>query len=185
MHRFIFVLLIALFATNSAFAQGTARTEKTEKTEKSLNQKFDNFSFDLPNEKWRVLPRSSESKTQVEVIYVDRLDGYAQIRKLDVKTEDLLDDIIQREQSQKLQFLPGYVKGKEDIFKGNLTGKVVNYEFTQSGKAMIGRAYFIQDKNRTTYLLRFTGLRDKLKLIQNQTDSIARTFTLNEKSASK
>ncbi|MBC7795558.1 MAG: hypothetical protein H7Z37_01650 [Pyrinomonadaceae bacterium] len=172
-------MLIALFATNSAFAQGTGQTEK------SLNQKFDNFSFDLPNDKWRVLPKSGESKTQVEVIYGDRLDGYTQIRKLDVKTEDLLDDVIQREQSQKLQFLPGYVKGKEDTFKGNLTGKVVNYEFTQSGKAMIGRAYFIQDKNRTTYLLRFTGLRDKLKLIQNQTDSIARTFALNEKSASK
>ena len=41
---------------------------------------------------------------------------------------------------------------------------------------MLGRTYYLQADNRTIYALRFTGLRDKLMRIRNQTDLIARTF---------
>ena len=43
---------------------------------------------------------------------------------------------------------------------------------------MMGRIYYLQLDNRTMYTLRFTGLRDKLTRIRNQTDFIARTFRL-------
>jgi hypothetical protein len=43
---------------------------------------------------------------------------------------------------------------------------------------MLGRTYYLQTDNRTIYALRFTGLRDKLGRIRNQTDLIARTFKL-------
>jgi hypothetical protein len=43
---------------------------------------------------------------------------------------------------------------------------------------MAGRLYYLQADNRTVYALRFTGLRDRLLQIRNQTDSIARSFRL-------
>jgi hypothetical protein len=41
---------------------------------------------------------------------------------------------------------------------------------------MSGRFYFLKTADNQMYVLRFTGERDKLKSIRNQTDSIARTF---------
>ena len=43
---------------------------------------------------------------------------------------------------------------------------------------MLGRTYYLRADNRTIYSLRFTGLRDKISRIRNQTDLIARTFKL-------
>lgn len=141
-----------------------------------LTKAFDGFSLELPNETWRVASKSASA----EIIYGDRLDGFLQIRKLAVDEATTLADVIDREINQKLQFKPGFVTGKEENFKGNLTGKAANYEYTASGKAMIGRAYFLQADNKTVYLLHFTGLRDKLRLLRNQTDSIARSFELKK-----
>ena len=43
---------------------------------------------------------------------------------------------------------------------------------------MAGRTYYLQADNRTVYTLRFTGNRDKLARIRNQTDQIARSLRL-------
>jgi hypothetical protein len=77
-----------------------------------------------------------------------------------------------------LRFLPGFVEGKEEKFNGRLDGVTVSYEFVRTGKPMLGRTYYLQADSRTVYALRFTGLRDKLSRIRNQTDLIARTFKL-------
>jgi len=82
------------------------------------------------------------------------------------------------DQDLKLQFLPGFVPGKEEPFNGRLDGVTMSYEYVRSGKTMLGRTYYLQADNRTIYALRFTGLRDKLGRIRNQTDVIARTFKL-------
>jgi hypothetical protein len=68
--------------------------------------------------------------------------------------------------------------GKDDPFNGRLDGVTLSYEFTQAGKAMVGRSYYLQADERTVYVLRFTGLRQKLVSIRNQTDSIARSLKI-------
>ena len=79
---------------------------------------------------------------------------------------------------QKVRFLPGYVDGKIEPFAGRLTGWTASYEYSQAGKPMGGRTYYLQADARTIYALRFTGMRDKLSRIRNQTDQIARSFKL-------
>jgi hypothetical protein len=86
--------------------------------------------------------------------------------------------LARRDQDLKLRFLPGFVEGKEETFNGRVDGVTISYEFTRTGKVMLGRTYYLQVDNRTIYALRFTGLRDKLSRIRNQTDLIARTFKL-------
>jgi hypothetical protein len=57
---------------------------------------------------------------------------------------------------------------------------VFNFEFVRAGRPMSGRFYFLKAPDGSVYLLRFTGFRDKLRTIRNQTDSIARTFALKK-----
>ncbi len=137
------------------------------------------YEFMLPDEDWTMVVKPSEYSPNVEYIYKDKQDAHLQIRKIETKSDDLFSDII-RDEEQKLQFIPGYVAGKEENFRGALDGRVFNFEFVRSGRAMSGRFYFLRANSNKIYVVRFQGLKDKLRLIRNQTDSIARTFSLKD-----
>ncbi len=136
------------------------------------------YTIELPSTTWRTISEPDAAHEHVEFVYGDRLDGYLQIRKEVVDAGTTTSDVARRDRDQKLRFLPGFVEGKEEPFSGRLNGVTVSYEFIKTGKPMIGRIYYLQADNRTIYALRFTGLRDKLARIRNQTDLIARTFKL-------
>lgn len=138
------------------------------------------YTFELPEPTWKAVVKPTATNPNVEYVYGDRLDGHLEIRKIAIKENETISDVIAREQEQKLQFLPGYVAGKEENFAGFLRGKAFNYEFTKFGKTMSGRFYYLKSDESTLYVLRFTGLRDKLRTIRNQVDSISRTFKLKE-----
>lgn len=133
------------------------------------------YTFDLPESAWKMTVKPSTTAPNVEYVFNDRRDGHLEVRKLPVVKTDTLADVIHDEEA-KLQFRPGYVAGTEENFAGNYRGTVFNFEFVQAGRAMSGRFYFLNAGNNSIYVLRFTGERDKLKSIRNQTDSIARTF---------
>lgn len=170
MRRFLFSVALSLclsviFGAN-AFAQSQTFSDTNAE-----------YTFDLPEPAWKMVSKPTATSPNVEYVYVDRLDAHLEIRKLSSKTDELISDVIAREQEQKLQFLPGYVGGKEENFAGFLKGKAFNYEYIKAGKNMSGRFYYLRDETSPdVYVLRFTGSRDKLRTIRNQTDSIARTF---------
>lgn len=159
-----FVLLFAL----AAFAQ----------TESFSDANVD-YTFDLPEAAWKQTVKPSTTSPNVEYVYGDRANGRLEVRRVAIKAGDALADTIRTEE-QRLQFQPGYVAGKEEEFKGSLNGKVFNYEYVNSGRNMSGRFYFLKADDKTVYVLRFTGQRDKLRSVRNQTDSIARTFSLKK-----
>jgi len=136
------------------------------------------YSIELPSNLWRSIAESDTVRERAEFVYGDRMDGYLQIRKEIVDAGTTPSDLAQRDQEQKLRYIPGFVEGKQEPFSGRLNGVTASYEFTKAGKPMMGRIYYLQADNRTIYALRFTGLRDKLARIRNQTDSIARSFKL-------
>jgi hypothetical protein len=137
------------------------------------------YTFELPDSKWKMTVKPSVTSPNVEYVYIERNDGHLEVRKLISPASALLPDIIRGEE-QKLQFLPGYVAGKEENFGGFLKGTVFNFEFVRAGRPMSGRFYFLKAQGNTIYVLRFTAFSDKLRSIRNQTDSIARTFTLKK-----
>jgi hypothetical protein len=136
------------------------------------------YSLELPSERWRVMQEPDSQHEHAEFIYGDRMDGYLRIRKEVVEANMTASDLSHRDQDQRLRFQTGYVEGKEEKFAGRLSGVTYSYEYTNAGKAMAGRIYYLQADNRTIYVLRFTGLRDKLLVIRNQMDAIARSFHL-------
>lgn len=135
------------------------------------------YTFDLPDAKWKMTVKPSATSPNVEYVYGDRSDGHLGIRKLTVGKNDVMTDTIQDEE-QKLQFLGGFVAGKQETFSGKLKGAIFNYEYVSSGRNMSGRFYFLRANDTTVYLLRFTGQKDSLRSLRNQTDSIARTFAV-------
>ncbi|MBS1794206.1 MAG: hypothetical protein JSS81_10150 [Acidobacteria bacterium] len=160
----LFSVVAGLLLAFSAFAQS--------KTFSSVNV---DYTFDVPNETWKMISEPSSTSPNVEYVYGERSAGYLEVRRLTVKADDLIADVIAGEE-EKLKFLQGYVAGKEENFAGNLKGMAFNFEFIRSGRNMSGRFYFLRATPTTVYVLRFTALKEKLLTIRNQTDSIARTF---------
>lgn len=136
------------------------------------------YTFELPSPTWKSILEPDAGHEHPEFVYGDRLDGYLTIRKEIVDAGTTAAELARRDQDLKLRFLPGFVEGKQESFNGRLDGVTMSYEFVRTGKPMLGRTYYLQADNRTIYALRFTGLRDKLGRIRNQTDLIARTFKL-------
>lgn len=146
-------------------------------TETFTDDKVD-YRLELPSPTWHVVGRPDELQQRAEFIYGDRLDGYLQVHKEMVEPGLDASGLARSYRDDKLHFKPGYVDGKEESFVGKLNGVTMSYEFTYSGKPMVGRIYFLQADNRSIYVLHFTGLRDKLARIRNQTDLIARSLTV-------
>ncbi len=163
----IFLVFAFTLSLMSALALAQSQTFTSENVD---------YTLELPSPTWRIVQEADSVHQHTEFIYGDRNDGYLKIRKEMVDDGTTAADLARRDQEQKLRFMPGYVDGKQERFAGRLNGVTISYEFTSGGKAMAGRTYYLQADNRTIYALRFTGMRDKLSRIRNQTDMIARSF---------
>jgi hypothetical protein len=166
MYKSISAALLILLASTFAAAQVQYTNDKVE------------YTLELPSQAWRLITNPDETNEHAEFIYGDRLQGYLRIRKEVIDAGMSPSDVARRDLDQRLRFAPGFVEGKEEKFAGRLSGVTASYEYTQTGKPMLGRTYYLLADNRTVYSLRFTGLRDQLARIRNQTDMIARSFKL-------
>ena len=161
-----FTLVLIGFITPVALAQQLYTHDKVD------------YSFELPSPTWKSILEPDAAHEHPEFVFGDRLDGFLTIRKEVVDAGTSAGEVARRDQDLRLLFLPGFVEGKQENFDGRLDGVMISYEFVRTGKPMLGRTYYLQADPRTVYALRFTGLRDKLSRIRNQTDLIARTFKL-------
>lgn len=133
------------------------------------------YTFSVPEAKWKMTVKPSATSPNVEYVFGDRTDGHLEVRKLTVPKDSIMSDIL-AEEEKRLQFRQGFVGGREENFAGKLRGAIYNFEYVAGGRNMSGRFYFLKANDTTVYLLRFTGQKDSLRSIRNQTDSIARTF---------
>jgi len=157
---------VVILTAVSMFAQG-----------ESFSDPNVDYSFTLPDAKWKMTVKPSATSPNVEYVYGDRFDGHLDVRRVSVARDAILTDVVENDE-QKRQFLPGYVAGREENFLGRLKGAIFNFEYVSAGRSMAGRYYFLRANDTTVYILRFSGQKDSLRSIRNQTDSIARTFTV-------
>lgn len=167
--RFFSISALVVFLSFAAFAQGS----------ESFSDPNVAYTFDLPDAKWKMTAKPSATNPNVGYVYGDRIDGLLEVRALSVNKDTLLTDLIQDEET-KLRFKPGFVAGREENFTGKLRGSIYNFEYVTAGKSMSGRFYFLRAGDTIVYTLRFTGLKDSLRSIRAQTDSIARSFTVKK-----
>lgn len=159
-------LIIGLIAVVPVFAQ----------TETFSDPNVD-YTFEISDADWKMTVKPSDISPNVEYVYNTRTSGHLEVRKLPLKSGDTLDDLI-RDEETKLQFKPGFVVGKDEVFKGFLTGTVYNFEFVKSGRNWSGRYYYLKSGDSDVYVLRFEGYREKLLSIRNIIDQMARTFNV-------
>ncbi len=162
---FACLLLLAAYTTN-AYAQDSFTDPNVE------------YTLDLPNATWKATVRPDNVHQHVEFVYGDRMDGHLRIRKEAVEQDEKPSTLSRRDADLKLRYISGYVAGREESFAGRMNGVTFGYEFTKDGKLMAGRIYYLQADSHTIYTLHFTGLREKLQRIRNQTDAIARSFRM-------
>ncbi|HMO81611.1 MAG TPA: hypothetical protein PKD24_12550 [Pyrinomonadaceae bacterium] len=136
------------------------------------------YSFDVPDDRWKMTAKPSVTNPNVEFVFNDRLDGHLEVRKMTFARTVSMADIL-KEEEQKLQFMPGFVAGREENFGGHLNGAILNFEFIRAGRPMAGRYYYLRSGD-SVYVLRFSGMRDRLRSVRNQTDTIARTFRVRQ-----
>ncbi len=159
-------MLIALMSL-MAFA-GVAQDEV-------FNDPAVDYSFSVPESKWKMTIKPSATSPNVEYVYGDRVDGHLEVRRITVPKDSLMTDVMQDEE-KRLQFRQGFVSSREENFTGKLRGTIYNFEYVAGGRSMAGRFYFLKANDTTIYILRFTGQKDSIRSLRNQTDSIARTF---------
>jgi hypothetical protein len=160
-------LVLALFATALVAAA----------QEQSYMSETDDYTLELPSQVWKALPRADSGRQHTEYVNGERSDGYLRVRRATLSGDTNLSEYARNEADTKLRFMPGYVVGgKETPFSGRISGVVTTYEYTNAGKPMAGRIYYLKADERTVFVLHFQGARDRLQRIQNQTDAIARSF---------
>lgn len=162
----LLVVAMVLLAVTSTFAQQTFSDANVD------------YSFTLPDAKWKMTTKPSQSSPNVEYVYGDRFDGHLEVRRLTVEKDSVLTDVLEKEE-QKLQFRPGFIAGRQETFTGKLRGAIFNFEYVAAGKNMSGRYYFLKANDTTVYVLRFSGQKDKIRSLSAQTDSIARSFAVS------
>ena len=157
---------------------GVATTTGARAQEYSYTSPKAEFSVEFPSPAWKKTGEPDDIHQHTEFVYGDRWDGLLRIRREALPEGVTIKDFALRDQDERTRFLPGFMPGKDEAFNGRLDGVTVSYEFTQAGKAMSGRSYYLKADAQTVYVLRFTGLRAKLLGIRNQTDAIARSLKL-------
>ena len=168
---FLGFFLLAAFSSSAPYVHIRAQ-------EHSYTSAKVNYVVDFPSPTWHLIDEPDDIHQHAGFVYGDRTEGYLRIRKESVEEGLTVKEFAHRDQDQKERFRPGYVDGKEEPFNGRLDGLTMSFEYTQAGKAMAGRTYYLQADSHTVYVLRFTGMRDKLSRIRNQTDLIARSLRL-------
>lgn len=132
------------------------------------------YTFEIPHEKWKLVSRAPYTN----LVFGTSREGDLEIRKITAPAAKPLIDVM-KDEEESLQFVPGFVAGKDETFNGILRGSVYNYEFVKSGRPMAGRFYFLRSGD-TVYVLRFTGYTNNLRSLRVQTDIIARTFQIKK-----
>lgn len=169
-------ILMLIFAsiTIATFSPLTANAQVHTFTNKNVN-----YVIEFPSPKWRALTSTGivPARTRKEFIYADGDNVRLLVRRKLVDAAVTPSDMIRRRQYWDKR-LSGYILLKEESFTGQLSGARFSYEYVQSGKIMNARIYYLEADNRTIYSLLFTGPRDELERLGDQTESIARSFRL-------
>ncbi len=135
------------------------------------------YELTLPSS-WRTETRPSATYAHTDFIYGPAAEVRLRIRLRFLDQPDTPEAVANRAREKRLQLLPGFINSGIEPFAGKLTGVMVAYEYVRGGRLVGDQAYYLQANDRTIYILRFTGPPDVLKRIKDQTESIARSFSL-------
>lgn len=170
MRQVLIAVLCVCFSASTALAQSwTFSRDEVE------------YVIEFPSATWRMVSRVDVHEHPDFVYGTDELNGYLRVTKIVVNAGTSVADVFQSEEKFSLQRLRGYVLCdgyKDEFLGGHLSGAIFSYEYTDAGKVMSGRIYYLQVDTHTFYALRFTVAQERLPAVREQMNIIARSFRL-------
>ena len=165
-------------------SEASAQTPPT--TEAPAGEVFEDpdgkYVMTLPTGWLGIVTQDGLGRNEVNIVYRVRENGALKVRRIDeaAATAEVI-TYANKDESERVRFYPGYDKIAMEKFLlgGNKTGALLAYDYkTTSGQPFTGRIYYVRGDDKTIYVLQFTGRKNTLGVLRNQTDAIARSFKM-------
>jgi hypothetical protein len=138
------------------------------------------YTITLPSGWLAIVNQDSLGRKEVNIVFKVRENGALKIRSIDdVEPNTEVMSYAKRDEEQTVRFQPGYDKISLENFLvgGGRSGALLSYDYKNAaGQPFTGRNYYLRTGEKTVYVLRFTGRKNILATLRNQTDAIARSF---------
>jgi hypothetical protein len=138
------------------------------------------YTVTLPAGWLAIVNQDSLGRKEVNIVFKVRENGALKVRSIDeVEPNIEVMSYAKRDEEQTVRFMPSYDKiSLENFVLGaGRTGALLSYDYKNaSGQPFTGRNYYLRTGEKQVYLLRFTGRKNILGTLRNQTDAIARSF---------
>ena len=161
-------ILVAAGFVNEAFAQEVFEDPEGK------------YTLTLPAGWTAVVSQDSLGKQDVNIVYRNRETGALKLRRTDeIDTKMEVIDFAKKDELETVRFVLEYNKiSMENFVVGaSKNGALLTYDFKNpAGQPFTGRNYYLRAGDKTIYTLRFTGRKNTLGTLRNQTDAIARSF---------
>jgi hypothetical protein len=136
------------------------------------------FHISLPTGWVPITNTDPSGKQQLElIVFRMRENGALKIRRVTVDKSIDTTEFAKKDENERLRFLLAYDPVSVEKFSANGPATLVSYNFNNAaGQKMTGRNYYVRTNETTVFILNFTGGKNTLGVIRNQTDFIARSL---------
>jgi hypothetical protein len=152
----------------------------TAKAQEVFEEPGGEYSVTLPAGWIAVVNEDALGRKDVNIVFRIRENGALKVRRIDgVDSSQELMDFVKNDEQSVLEFLPAYDRiGLEKFaLPGGKIGTLLSYDYNNHvGQPFTGRNYYLRSGEKSIYILRFTGRKNTLSPLRNQTDAIARSF---------
>jgi hypothetical protein len=142
------------------------------------------YTLTLPPGWLAIVNQDSRGGADINIVFRVRENGALKLRRVDdYDPNKEIMDFAKEDENQTVRFRPAYNKlSLEKFLAGNdKTGALLSYDYKNAAdQPFTGRVYYLKLNEKTIYVLTFTGRKNILGTLRNQTDSIARSFKLKE-----
>lgn len=136
------------------------------------------FHISLPSGWVPITNADPSGKQQLDlIVFRVRENGALKIRRVTVDKSVDTTDFAKKDENERLRFLLKYDPVTVEKFSANGPAMLVSYNFNNAaGQKMTGLNYYVRANETTVFILNFTGGKNTLGVIRNQTDFIARSL---------
>jgi hypothetical protein len=139
------------------------------------------YTLNLPSGWLGVVSTDGLGRNEVNIVYKVRENGALKIRVAEVAPDTEPMNYAAQDEQERVRFAPSYDKISLEKFLlgGTRIGALLSYDYKNAaGQPFTGRVYYVRANEKTIYVLQFTGRRNILGTLRNQTDQIARSLQL-------
>ncbi len=139
------------------------------------------YSLWLPAEWEAQTSKDGLGRDRVVIFYRTLDEVLLEIRHLAATSYRSAKEAAAHDEAHNVRFRKGYVKGsitKVKELRRDADVALNKYRYTQDGKPISGRNYYLRFANQRTYLLRFVGRPETVQSLQSQMHAMAQSFCL-------